>query len=219
LVDEVTKTVHLHHVCTQKEKDKDTVPPTISLPGSDTLIVDLGDKAAALLNVKANDDVNGDLTSSIILAANLETLGYTKLEYSVSDLASNKATAERPAIVSSKKLIGLYDVDATIVGVSGQDPYRVTAVQSNTTGIIIKNFNNHNWEIEFIPGEDGKMIIIDPGNITYSSKQCTLSGELRYGKVEGSGDTYRIISAIYTLTPKDGFSKVDNYDVKFIPIM
>jgi hypothetical protein len=187
--------------CKKDEGKKDAVAPIISLPGSDTLILDLGETDTALLNVKATDDVDGDLTKSIKLVANLETVGYTNLEYSVSDAANNKGTAVRPAIVRSNKLFGIYEVEATVVGLSGLNLYNITVTKSNSpTGLVIKKFNGDDYDVEFDLDADGKMKVVGTVEQYYDTKLCRITGEIEYAKVNGTERSYQITSITYTCT-------------------
>ena len=87
---------------TTSSSTADTTAPTITLVGSSTINLTVGDTFTDP-GATATDDVDGDLTSSIVVdgtvdSSNTET--YT-LTYSVSDAASNLASATRYVIVSA----------------------------------------------------------------------------------------------------------------------
>ncbi|MDR2406904.1 MAG: hypothetical protein LBE13_02155 [Bacteroidales bacterium] len=202
--------------CKDKEEN-DTTPPTISFTDNDILILDLGDKTAAMKGVIAKDDVDGDITSSITLLtdlAELETIGYITLKYSVSDAAKNTVTAERPAVVSSRKLTGRYEVTMLPEGLEiPLTPFIITVSELETVKLNITNFHGdfYKWApIPVIPDPDrqsGKLIIDVEGNFNDSKEGVVyteITGEVHYEKVNGE---YLIVSLEYTLDPKDSGSK------------
>ena len=80
----------------------DTTPPVITLIGSSTINLTVGDTYTDA-GVTATDDVDGDLTSSITSsgAVDTSTVGTYTLVYSVSDAAGNTTTLTRTVIVSA----------------------------------------------------------------------------------------------------------------------
>jgi hypothetical protein len=193
-----------------KGKNKDTTSPVISLPSNDTLILDLGDKTAALSGVIAKDDKDGEITTSIELLGDLETVGFTTLKYTVYDEAKNKGTAERPAIVKSRKLVGRYDVEIQQTESLPMAPFVMTITEKNVTGLSVKNFHaiediKDRWNPATItliadgPGkfkihEDGKFPLLSEGNSVYEK----ITGEVSYGK-DDKGE-YIITSFSYTIS-------------------
>lgn len=193
-----------------KEKD-DTTPPTITFLNSDTLFLDLGDEAAALSGVIANDDVDGDITRSIKLLTELGTIGYTKLEYEVFDAAKNKRTAERHAIVKSKMLAGTYEVEITPKSdsIPFETKYSYTILDQNTTELFVRGFHNiGGCDMKFTASGKGRLEIdatvdvIDPEGYTEIS---AVKGEVLYK--ENSAGEYSIVSMTYALIPKNTSSK------------
>ena len=80
----------------------DTIPPTITLNGASTINLSLGTSYNEL-GATANDNIDGDISSSITIAGrvNTSTIGTYTITYDVSDTAGNKATQiTRTVIVS-----------------------------------------------------------------------------------------------------------------------
>ena len=80
----------------------DTTAPVITLTGSSTINLPLGDTFTDP-GATATDDVDGDLTSSITTSGtvNTSTAGTYIIAYSVSDAASNTASVNRTVIVTA----------------------------------------------------------------------------------------------------------------------
>jgi hypothetical protein len=84
---------------------KDEVKPVISVPAAEVTI-SVGDTFDPKLNVTATDDVDGDLTSKIVITGTVDTTkpGVYEITYSVKDAAGNegtrtvKVTVEAPAV-------------------------------------------------------------------------------------------------------------------------
>ena len=84
------------------DEDTDTsLPPVISLVGSSTINLEVGDTFTDP-GATASDNIDGDLTSSITSSGtvNTATEGTYTIEYSVSDAAGNIASVSRTVIVS-----------------------------------------------------------------------------------------------------------------------
>ena len=84
------------------DEDTDTsLPPVISLIGSSTINLEVGDTFTDP-GATASDNIDGDLTSSITSSGtvNTATEGTYTIEYSVSDAAGNIASVSRTVIVS-----------------------------------------------------------------------------------------------------------------------
>ena len=80
----------------------DTTAPTISLTGSATIELAVGDTFTDP-GATASDDVDGNLTNSISVSGSVDTstTGTYTLTYSVSDAAGNSTTVNRTVIVNS----------------------------------------------------------------------------------------------------------------------
>ncbi|MDR0603475.1 MAG: hypothetical protein LBG80_04130 [Bacteroidales bacterium] len=195
--------------CKEEKEEKDTTPPTISFLSNDPLVLDLGDKTAAMEGITAIDDVDGDITKSITLLTELETIGSLTLKYTVSDAAKNTATAERPAIIRSGKLAGEYDVSILSEDSVPYGTYTITISERDTVNLTIKNLHNKStWaSVPLFPAEPGKMEIKATGSF-YDDKEGSdykkITGEVLYENVNGK---YLITSLKYTLDPEDSGKK------------
>ena len=80
----------------------DTTAPVITLTGSSTINLPLGDTFTDPGAI-ATDDVDGDLTSSITSSGTVDTstAGTYIITYSVSDAASNTASVNRTVVVNN----------------------------------------------------------------------------------------------------------------------
>ena len=80
----------------------DTTPPVITLAGSSTINLTVGDSFTDP-GATATDDVDGDITLSITASGIVDTstAGTYVITYSVTDTAGNTATADRTIIVSA----------------------------------------------------------------------------------------------------------------------
>ena len=88
----------------------DTTPPVITLTGSSTINLTVGDTFTDP-GATATDGVDGDLTSSITTSGSVDTstAGTYTLSYNVSDAAGNAATqVERTVIVSAAAASSIY---------------------------------------------------------------------------------------------------------------
>jgi hypothetical protein len=196
----------------KKGKDNDITPPTISFSNNDTLIVDLGDKTAALSEVTATDDVDGDVTRSIKLLSEteLETVGPTTLKYTVSDAANNQGTAERPAIIKSRKLAGSYEAE---IAAKGNLPikFTMTVAELETVKLSMENFHNRGiWgKIIAVPDGTGKLKIDVKGTF-YDDVEGyafqAITGQVFYKNDNGK---YVIESITYILDPGDAGPTVE----------
>ncbi len=79
----------------------DTTPPVITLNGASTITLTVGDTYNEL-GATATDNIDGNLTSSIVIsgAVDTSTAGTYTVTYSVSDAAGNSASANRAVIVN-----------------------------------------------------------------------------------------------------------------------
>jgi len=78
----------------------DIIPPTISLVGSSTINVKL-DNTFTDPGATATDNIDGDITSSIITSGTVDTssTGSYTIEYSISDATGNSASVTRTVVV------------------------------------------------------------------------------------------------------------------------
>ncbi len=84
---EVTRLVHV------VSAPQDTTPPTITLLGDALISINVGDSFSDP-GATANDNIDGDITSSIVVTGSVNTnvIGDYTLRYNVSDAAGNAAT-------------------------------------------------------------------------------------------------------------------------------
>ena len=87
---------------TTSSSTADTTPPVITLTGSSTINLTVGDTFTDP-GATATDDVDGDITSSITTSGtvNTSTAGTYTIDYSVSDAAGNNATVVQRTIIVS----------------------------------------------------------------------------------------------------------------------
>ena len=86
---------------TTSSSTADTTPPVITLTGSSTINLTVGDTFTDP-GATATDDVDGNITSSISISGSVDTstAGTYTISYNVSDTAGNAATeAQRTVIV------------------------------------------------------------------------------------------------------------------------
>ena len=86
----------------------DTTPPVITLIGSSTINLTIGDTYTDA-GATATDDVDGDLTSSITTSGTVDTstAGTYTISYNVSDAAGNAATVVQRTVIVSAASINL----------------------------------------------------------------------------------------------------------------
>ncbi len=108
----ISFSIELNSGCTEDaEGDRDddydeasdtSLPPVISLVGSSTIYLGVGDTFTDA-GATAEDSIDGDITSSITSSGTVDTAteGTYTIEYSVSDAAGNIASTTRTVIVSS----------------------------------------------------------------------------------------------------------------------
>jgi hypothetical protein len=93
----------------------DTVKPVITVPGA-TIELYVGDQFDPMLNVTAQDDKDGNITSSITYtsspALDLNTPGRYTITYKVKDKAGNEATKDVLVIVQARPQgLGIQNAD------------------------------------------------------------------------------------------------------------
>ncbi len=71
----------------------DTTPPVITLTGSDSVVLQLGQPPYEDPGATANDNVDGDITDKIVVVSNVDTsiAGTYQITYNVTDAAGNAA--------------------------------------------------------------------------------------------------------------------------------
>ena len=100
----------------------DTVAPVISLQGSNPQEIVVG-SAYVELGATATDNVDGDLTASIVIDASgvdTSTVGSYEVDYSVTDSSGNVGTAMRTVNV-----VAAPDVEAPVITLLGSNPQEI----------------------------------------------------------------------------------------------
>ena len=144
---------------------KETVPPVIS--GIRVLEFYIGDAVPNYkLGVTASDEVDGDLTSAIVVdssAVNLLVAGRYAVTYTVTDAAGNVATAETEIVVAVNPVSLVPDLTATYKtytsGTDNLNPYSETlATASELFGYITDSLytGDYDWAA-------ARQILVDEG--------------------------------------------------------
>ncbi len=178
----------------------DRQAPVITLPEDEaTPVFDLGDAAAALVGVTANDNTDGDVTANVTVSG-LDYVGAGTLVYSVFDVANNEGTAERAAIVSSAKLGGAYKVSSVDLDDPDAEPYayNVTAAKSDmdVTKLIVTNLFDADWTLTLV-GNGTDVLEGESIRVTYGDGQVAVYATATYGPTSDGGYTLLVIS--YTI--------------------
>ena len=96
-----TATIYASYKDIQKEfvitVEKDQIKPVISYYGKDSIVVNWNDTQALLNDVTASDNIDGDLTSKIVIKDGFDIQSYGKqvVTYEVSDSSGNTASITR----------------------------------------------------------------------------------------------------------------------------
>ncbi len=195
----------------------DLVAPEITLPDDGDVVptFDLGDTQSALEGVTANDAKDGDVTANLSVLG-LDYVGSTTLVYSAFDAANNVATAERPAVISAKRLCGNYSVSS--MDDDFEDPiiYNATVKLSSIsdTRILIENFASLNAEGEAY-GDGTNTLVIDCA-VETKAGMGQAKGTITYGPTSKEGQ-YTLLVADYTIdvpNTQEHFHIVDTYTLK-----
>lgn len=180
----------------------DNQAPVITLPEDvDVPVFDLGDAAAALVGVTANDNVDGDVTENITVSG-LEYVGAGEVVYSVLDQANNEGVATRAAKISSGKLGGAYKVSSVDLDDPDADPYtyNVTAAKSDMdpAKLIVTNFFGSGWNLTLVGnGKDYVLECDQPLRVTYGDGQVSINVTATYGPTSDGG--YTLLVMTYTI--------------------
>ena len=179
----------------------DVIAPKITLPTDATVpVFQLGDTEAALKDVTAKDNIDGDVTANISVDGIQYVADNAILMYSVSDEAGNIATAQRVATVSAEKLFGSYTV-SEIDDDLGGDPetYNVTVNESASGkgALVINNLYDNNWTIVLKGTKNVATLEAEPLNITLGGgKNGTITGTATYS----NDGTYKLLTFKYKIS-------------------
>ena len=107
----------------------DTTPPVITLNGASTINLTVGDSYTEQ-GATATDNVDGSLTSSIVISGSVNTAsaGTYTITYSVSDAANNSASTTRTVIVSEPAA----DTTAPVINLNGASTIDLTVGDTYT---------------------------------------------------------------------------------------
>lgn len=185
----------------EKEETADKVKPTITFPANPNnslLVLDLGDEAKALEGVKASDDVDGDLTSSVKVSGNFERVGKTQLKYKVSDKAGNVAEVTRDVIISGNKLAGIYSTIARLQKDTTQrSTFDLVVSVEQDTVMLLNYIQNQNSIMKARYTGDYSFAFNDNQTMTYDGAVANFTGTITYGT---STENYKIVSMAYKFT-------------------
>ena len=187
---------------------EDVTIPEISLP-IDELVVDLGDAEAALKNVTAKDDKDGDVTNSLTVEG-LDYVGDGTLTYYAKDNAGNVGSVKKSVTIKPDKLFGNYLVKQN----GSETGYNVEAKKSGSdnTKLIISNFANNNLTAT-LQG-DGVSTVLTIVSFQVEDEdgvKGTITGKINYKK---GTNQYEFVSGDYKVVWDDG--EVNSFTLVFI---
>ena len=114
----------------------DTTAPVITLTGEDTITLQVGDTFTDA-GATATDDVDGDLTASIVVTGSVDTSadGTSILAYNVTDAAGNTATEVTRTVTVSQSANGIWQVeisedrvDRKLLGIFNEGKFALAAL-------------------------------------------------------------------------------------------
>jgi hypothetical protein len=189
-----------------KEEEGDKVKPEIIFTSSslDTVLrLELGDRDGALADVKAKDDVDGDITSSVKLSGDFESIGKTRLKYTVSDKAGNVATVSRTAVITANKLVGVYEAAARLQSDTTQlAPSSITVSVKQDTILQLLRLHNLGETIEAKYAGNYTFNMVEYKNVIHQEDgRPDLTGNLSFGT---KADNYKISYISYTFNFRNG---------------
>lgn len=166
----------------KKEDDADTTAPVITLNGTTPVSVTLGDTYTDA-GATALDDVDGDLTSSIVTSGTVNTAqkGANTITYTVTDAAGNTATETRTVNVvnSADYLNGGYSVVDIVTGKNaGTHNYNVSvsAHSFDNNKLLIYNFGGWGSSVYIEMTLNGTALTIASQNPSLMSDPGTVTG-------------------------------------------
>jgi hypothetical protein len=188
----------------------DVTAPVITIPG-DALVIDLGDKDAALKDVTAEDKKDGDVTSYLEVVDGLDYVGVGSLTYSVKDKANNEQLQKRPVTVKTDKLFGSYFV--TERGPDGDTTYNVTVEKSGVavTQLIAKNF--FSYDATFKGDGASTTLTMEPVEALVGQEKITITGTVTYKK---GTSQYVLDQSKVKVTWADPTLEDDDYTLTFV---
>ena len=198
-------------------EEKDITPPVISVPVDPEIpIVDLGDKIAVLKDITARDDVDGDVTTSIKVISDVETVGLDTIRFEVSDKAGNRATATRVVMVSAAKLAGQYDVFYKEKGGDNEYQFMNGFVVTENAAIRLRATGFHNKPYTITLSGDGtrQLKIEEHSDYDHGAVIYILSGEITFEK--GENGKYDLKTIEYKYTPESPVYGTEYYTARCV---
>ena len=192
-------------------KKDDTTKPEITVPDA-ALVIELGDREAAMKDVKATDDKDGDVAKDVKVEG-LDFVGVGNLTYSVKDQAGNESEqVKRKVTINSGKLGGTYlckEIDRddatenSFTSVMSPDA-------SDATKLVVTNLRDEGILVSFVgngTSTDLAMISI-PINVIDNSVTypATISGSAKY---KSSSAGYEVYELSYEIKFDD--TSIDNW--------
>ena len=187
---------------------EDLTAPEITLP-SDALVLDLGDKEAALKNVIAKDKEDGDIAAANIQIVGLDFVGGSTLTYSIADKAGNVGTAERKVSIKPDKLFGNYLAKQN----GAETGYNVEVKKSGSdnTKLIMTNFAGNDFIATFEgDGKSTVLTLVPLEVVDDDGVKGNLTGKINYKK---GAAQYELIDGDYKVTWED--DGVDSFTLMF----
>ena len=184
---------------------EDVTAPEITVP-TDALVMDLGDNAAALKDVTAKDDQDGDLATANIQIQGLDFVGKSTLTYSIADKAENVGKATREATIKADKLFATYL--GTQTG-TVDDSYTIEAKKSSeVTSLVITNFAGQTLSVVFNGSGKSTIMDMEESKVNDGTYDGIITGTLEYKKTSTS---YVLTEMKYKVVWDDG--EVEEYIV------
>lgn len=192
-----------------KKDTADTSAPTITLNGDNPVSLILGDTYTDA-GATATDDVDGDLTSSIVVSGTVNNAlaGTYTITYAVSDAAGNAATAHRTVYVknAASYLNGGYSVVDVVTGKNaGTHNYNVTvsAHSSINNKLLIYNFGGWGSSVYAEMMLSGSALTISSQNPPMMTDPGTVTGS-------GTSDSTSVTTINYNCIYTSGGSDAGN---------
>ena len=171
------------------DEDTDTsLPPVISLVGSSTIYLGVGDTFTDE-GATAEDSIDGDITSSITSSGTVDiaTEGTYTIEYSVSDAAGNIASTTRTVIVNSS-----LDTTAPVITLIGSSTINLTVGDTYTDAGATAT--------DDVDGDITSSIIVDGLEAFYIELASGVSMDvprvITYSVTDTAGNTTEVIRTI-----------------------
>lgn len=200
-------------------KKDDTSNPVVSVTGSGTTTINLGE-AWVDLGATATDDIDGTITPTATGTVDVDKVGEYTITYKAIDKAGNEGTATRTVKVKSDLLAKSYTVVETEVGASSSTYTQSVSVSSTGYNKLVFNgFGDYGTSasIDVTVTSTGftgaeKTLTLQNGGVTYNCRFYNISGT--YGKV---GSLYNILTATYKFdsTPVGGALQTATYNQQY----